>query len=308
MMITVSLPERSWIDEIGDLPGVRSFHWDPRVDEHPSIRPDVFVAPYVVGIPPLELAGRIPGLRLMQLLSAGFDGILEVVPESVTVCNAGPVHDDSTAELAVALTLAAQRGIPESVRAAARGAWEHRTRPSLADRRVLLVGYGGVGRAIAARLQAFGVRMVAVARHARDGDGLVDQVRPVDELGELLPSAEVVIVAVPLNPQTVGMVGEGFLRLVPDGALVVNIARGQVADTAAILRHAGRLRFALDVTDPEPLPTEHPLWSAPDVLITPHLGGDSSAFLPRVLAMLRDQLGRLARGESALYVVRAGTG
>ncbi len=306
-MTVVSYPDQSWLDDVGPVAGVEPVLWDltgPRPD-----RPvEVVVAPYLR--PPSELAAvsGMPSVRLVQLLTAGYDGALAAVPADVAVANAAGVHDASTSELALALVLASLRGIPDAVRDAARGHWPRLAmRTSLADRRVLVVGYGSVGRAIAARLAPFEVSLTAVASRARAGDGLVATVHGVDELAGLLPHHDVVVVAVPLTDATRGLVDETFLAALPDAALVVNMARGAVADTDAIVRHAGRLAFGLDVTDPEPLPPGHPLWAAPDVLITPHVGGASTAFRPRAVALLREQLRRVARGEPALHVVRHAT-
>ena len=306
-MTVVSFPDPSWRDGVGPLDGIRPVIWDPR-EPVPDIPVEVVVAPYMRPASELAAVAGMPSARLVQLLTAGYDGALEAVPENVAVANAAGVHDASTAELAVGLALAALRGIPETVRAADRGEWLRMDgRLALADRRVLIVGYGSVGRAIATRLRPFEVAITAVAGRARGGDDLVDRVYGTAELASLLPGHDVVIVAVPLTETTRGLVGEDFLAAVPDGALVVNVARGQVADTAAILRHAGRLAFALDVTDPEPLPADHPLWSAPKVLITPHVGGATSAFRPRAVALLRDQLARIAAGEVPRHLVRHAT-
>lgn len=303
-MVTVAFPDQGWIDEVGPVDGVEPVVYDGSPDAEPPDHLDVFISPYLKGVAPIERAVQVPGLRHVQLLTAGFDGVLEVLPEGVVLSNAGPVHDDSTAELAVALVLACQRGIPRAVRAAAEGRWDRPGHlPSLADRRVLLIGYGGVGKAIARRLLPFRVELTAVASRARGGDDLVDTVHGIDELPALLTDAEVVIVVVPLSEATRGLIGEDFLSALPDDALVVNVARGPVADTEAILRHAGRLRFGLDVTDPEPLPDGHPLFAAPDVLITPHVGGATSAFRPRAIALLRAQLARLGAGEEPEHVV-----
>ena len=165
-------------------------------------------------------------------------------------------------------------------------------RPALADKRVLVLGYGSIGRAIAARLTPFEVQVTAVASSARDGDDLVPSVHAVAQLPSLLPQHDVVIVIVPLSPATTRLVDADFLAAMPDGALLVNVARGGVVDTDALVREAasGRLLAALDVTDPEPLPPGHPLWSTPGVLITPHVGGASSAFRPRAVRLVRDQL------------------
>jgi phosphoglycerate dehydrogenase-like enzyme len=167
----------------------------------------------------------------------------------------------------------------------------------------LLIGYGGVGRAIESRLAPFEVQLTRVAGRRRQDEAGV--VHGIGELDELLPEAEVVIVCVPLNDSTTGFVDEGFLSAMPDGALLVNVARGKVADTAALTRHAlqGRLRFALDVTDPEPLPDDHPLLNLPNVLITPHIGGASSSMETRMARLLHTQIQRLREGQEPANVV-----
>ena len=218
----------------------------------------------------------------------------------MTVCNARGVHSASTAELAVALTLAALRGLPGFVRAQDRGQWAHERLDSLADRRVLIVGAGSIARAVAERLAPFECTVTLVGTADRAG------VRGVDSLPALLPGSDVVVLAVPLTDATRALVDERFLAALPDAALVVNVARGPVVDTDALLDElrTGRLRAALDVTDPEPLPPGHPLWTAPGVLLTPHVGGDSSAFVPRAVALVRDQLAAWHAGLPLRNVVR----
>ncbi len=259
-----------------------------------------YVPPYLGPRSTLELVGRMPNLQVVQLLTVGFDAALEHVPQRVTLCNTVGVHDAGTAELAVALTLASLRGIDDYVRAMSRGAWAHDRRASLVDRNVIIVGAGGVGRAIAARLLPFEVTTTLVARSRRPG------VVSVADLPELLPKADIVILAVPLDGQTAGLVDEAFLSSMRDGSLLVNVARGGVVDTNALVRHLhqGRIRAALDVTDPEPLPTDHPLWHAPGVLITPHVGGDSTAFVPRARRLVESQLRRWSRGEALAHIVK----
>ncbi|QDZ16901.1 2-hydroxyacid dehydrogenase [Humibacter ginsenosidimutans] len=241
--------------------------------------------------------------RLVQSQSIGYDGVVKVLPAGVVFANAASVHEASTAELTVALMLAAQRGIPDFVRAAEHGRWAPARYASLADRRVLIVGYGGVGKAVEARLAGFEVELTRVASRARDEDGV--HVHGIDELPQLLPEADVVVIGTPLSDATRGLVDDAFLSALPDGALVVNIARGPVADTDAVLKHAteGRLRFALDVTDPEPLPDGHPLFALPNVLISPHVGGATSAMMPRMAKLLRRQIERMLAGEEPLNVV-----
>ena len=305
-MLRVSFPSRSWVRDVGEIEGIEPLVWHPD-NPVPDVPVEVVVAPYIGAAGCIASVAHVDGVRLVQLLTAGYDGIFERVPERIAVANAAGVHDDSTAELTLALILAAQRGIPDFARAQTEGAWLRLGfLPSLADRRVVVIGYGGVGRAIVARLLPFRAEVIAVASTARDGDEFVDQVHGMTDLASLLPTAEVVVLALPLTEATRGLVDDDFLGALPDDALVVNIARGAVVDTEAVLRHTDRLRFALDVTEPEPLPPDHPLWTAPGVLITPHVGGPSTAFRPRAVAMLREQLTRIASGQPPIHLVRGG--
>jgi phosphoglycerate dehydrogenase-like enzyme len=268
----------------------------------PAQRLDLVVPPYMDAA---DKVGALAGVecRLVQSQSIGYDDLVEVLPAGHVLANAASVHEPSTAELAVGLMIAAQRGIPEFVRAADEGRWAPVRRASLADRRVLLLGVGGVGRAIEDRLAPFEVELTRVASRARDDER--GHVHGIDELPELLPAAEIVVVGVPLTEATTGLVDAGFLAALPDGALVVNVARGKVADPEAVLAEArsGRLRFALDVVDPEPLPEGHPLFALPNVLITPHVGGASSAMMPRMARLLREQIERLLADEEPRNIV-----
>ncbi|TFB49940.1 2-hydroxyacid dehydrogenase [Cryobacterium tagatosivorans] len=300
--LRVSVPETKLREALGDLPdGVELLDWD-LAGPPPAAAIDIVVTPYM---------GRSAGLarlagvttRLVQSQSIGYDEVERALPAGHVFANAATVHETSTAELALALILASQRGIPDFVRAAAEGRWAPAQHASLADRTVLLVGFGGVGRAIEARLLPFESTVVRVARTARS-----DQRGPIhgfESLPELLPQADIVVVGVPLDPSTRHLVDDGFLGRMRDGSLLVNIARGPVADTDALLAHAGsgRLRLALDVTDPEPLPPGHPLFALPNVLISPHVGGASTAMLPRMARLVRDQIDRMLRGEAPANVV-----
>jgi phosphoglycerate dehydrogenase-like enzyme len=260
---------------------------------------EFFVLPYVFDLEPVRLAASMPRLRVLQTLTAGVDSYLPHVPEHITLCNARGVHDASTAELAVALTLAALRDIPRAVRAQDRTEWQYEATGSLADRTVLIVGYGSIGTAVERRLAGFECEVLRVARSAREG------VAAFEALPDLLPRADVVVLTVPMTDETRGLVDASFLARLPDGALVVNVARGQVVVTDDLVAEltTGRLRAALDVTDPEPLPPGHPLWDAPNTLITPHIGGNTSAFLPRARRFVAEQLRRYAAGEPLLNVV-----
>ncbi|NUR59769.1 MAG: 2-hydroxyacid dehydrogenase, partial [Catenulispora sp.] len=267
---------------------------------------EFFVLPYSFTNSHPELMARMPRLKVVQTLTAGYENFLPFVPEGVTLCNARGLHDASTAELALTLTLSALRGIPRYVRHQDQGDWSPAYKDddtvvddALADKTVLIVGYGSIGMAIERRLAGFEVDVLRVARTAREG------VHAMDDIGELLPKADVVILIVPATDETRGLVDEAFLARMKDGALLVNVARGVVVRTEALIAQcrSGRLRAAMDVTDPEPLPAGHPLWRTPNVLITPHVGGASTAFLPRALRVIDEQLRRFAHGEQLENVV-----
>jgi phosphoglycerate dehydrogenase-like enzyme len=287
--------------ELPTAEGVEVEVWDggPLPPEDRLAGVTVHVLPYTFDPASFAAVAHLPALEVLQTLTAGYEHVLPHLPRGVVLCNAKGVHDDSTAEMAVALVLAAQRGLADFVRAQSEHRWAPAAYPSLADRRVLVVGHGGVGRAVLSRLEPFGCRTRVAARTARDG------VAGIDELPALLPDAEVVVLAVPLTDQTRHLVDAGFLAAMPDGALLVNVSRGPVVDTAALLAElrARRLRAALDVTDPEPLPADHPLWDAPGLLVSPHVGGNSSAFWPRARRLVSDQLDRLAAGQPPAHQV-----
>jgi phosphoglycerate dehydrogenase-like enzyme len=290
------------VDHLDDPPrGLRYESYLVEGDRTPPWIGEVefYVPAYMSPLPYAELIARMPALKVVQTLTAGVDDIRPAIPPGVTLCNGRGIHNASTAELAVALTLASLRGLPDFVRAQDRRRWTQEVMPSLADRRVLIVGYGDIGAAIEARLSGFECDVVRVARRPRDG------VHPISALPGLLPEADVVILILPLTEETRGLVDAGFLQRMRDGALLVNVARGGVVDTDALVTAlgTGRIRAALDVTDPEPLPADHPLWNAPNVLITPHVGGASSAMWPRAYAVVRAQLARFAAGEPLANVM-----
>ena len=260
---------------------------------------EVYVPPYRFSELDSALIPRMSSLRLVQTMTAGVEHVRAHVPEGVLLCNGRGIHDTSTAELAMTLMLASLRGVPSFVRAQLARVWAHGTRPSLADSTVLIVGYGAIGEALERRLAGFEVDVVRVARTARDG------VHGYDELPALLPEADVVVLVVPLTDLTRGLVDAAFLARMRDGALLVNVARGAVVDTEALVAElrAGRLSAALDVTDPEPLPHGHPLWGCPNLLVTPHVGGASRAMEPRAYRLVRDQLARFVAGEPLANVM-----
>lgn len=256
-------------------------------------------APFLATSRVVGLLEQMPALRVVQLMSAGVDAWLGKVPDRVTLCDARGVHDSSTAEWAAAAMLAHVRNFPAFARAQAERRWAQAATDELAGKRVLIVGAGSIGLALAARLAPFDVEITLVARSARDG------VAPVERLPVLLPRADVVVLLVPLTPHTRGLVDAQFLAAMPDGALLVNAARGPVVDTAALVAEcsSGRLNAALDVTDPEPLPADHPLWTLPNVFVTPHVAGSVAGLHRRAFALVGDQLRRYAAGEPLINVV-----
>ena len=275
-----------------------------QADGLPSDPADVeFWAPPFLS--PQESAGlieRMKRLRAVQLLSAGADAWVGRFGADVTLCDARGVHDSSTSEWAITAMLAYLREFPRFAREQAARRWSYQITPELAGKRVLIVGAGSIGEALAQRLAPFDVSVTRVARRARDG------VHGVDELPQLLPAADVVVILVPLTAATTGLVDAEFLAAMPDGALLVNAARGPVADTAALTAEvsSGRLGLATDVTDPEPLPADHPLWTLPNVLITPHVAGSVLGFLPRAYGLVGVQLRRYVTGSPLANVVAEG--
>lgn len=301
--VVVSVPTEELATDLGDLPSdVELVVW-PMDAAAPRDRFDMVVPPHMCMARVFE---RLDGVEvgLVQSQALGYDGVADILPESVMFANAASVHEASTAELAVGLTVAAQRHLDAFAVDTAAGRWATSViTQSLADRRVLLLGYGGVGKAVAARLAPFEVELTLVASRSREEDGVV--VHGVDALPALLPRAEIVILTLPGGTATHDIVDDAFLSALPDGALIVNVGRGTLVDTGALVDHVrrGRVRAALDVTSPEPLPEEHPLWGLPGILITPHVGGASSAMRPRIARLVRTQIDRLVAGEAPINVV-----
>ena len=310
--LVVSVPEQDYADRLADLTsdgGVELVVWDMQAPHPRRAEIRLAVLPYMTQLRLGEVTSGLDALEALQLQSAGYEQFADDVPPGVALCNAAGVHDASTAELALTLALASIREVPEFAAAQAQGEWKPLVlRRSLADRRVLVLGYGNIGRAVVRRLLPFEVSVTAVASRARAGDDLVDVVHGVDELPDLLPHHDVVVVIVPLTDATRGLVDAEALALLPDGAVVVNVARGPVVDTDALVAEcaSGRLHAGLDVTDPEPLPADHPLWTTPGVLITPHVGGATDAMRPRAVALVRRQVEALRDGRPLENVVAEG--
>ena len=297
-VLRVTVPDKGWLERLDDLDDrVQLEVWD-FASPQPQGRIDLAVRPYT---PTADGLAELDPTRLdiLQLQTLGFDGVPDVLPAGITCCNAVGVHEGSTAELAVALLLASQREIDAFAREQRQ--WNRRFTSSLLDRRIMLLGYGGIGVEVEKRLEGFDAELVRVAGHRREDERGV--VHGSDELAGLLPTVDVVIVAVPLSDATVRLVDDVFLGALRDGSIVVNVSRGKVADTDAVVRQAGRIRYATDVTDPEPLPADHPLWGVPGVLISPHVGGMSSAMQPRIDNVVRRQIHNLLDGRGPDSIV-----
>jgi len=299
--VRVWLPEQDAVSEMGGLPdGIVADVWTGG-EELPDSADEVEVVVLPFGVPPSRMAvlAKLPRLKLIQLMSAGAENVVPFVPSGVTLCNARGVHDPAVAEWIVAVILAQVRQLPRFMAAQQAGTWDPVRSEPLAGQTVLIVGYGSIGEAVERMLAPFDVTTERIARRPRPG------VMSMDDLPQALPRADIVILLVPVTPATAGLVDAKFLARMHDGALLVNAARGSIVDTAALLAElvSGRLRAALDVTDPEPLPDGHPLWSAPGLLLTPHVAGAMTTAGPRVMALVKDQLTRYAAAEPLLNVV-----
>jgi phosphoglycerate dehydrogenase-like enzyme len=238
-------------------------------------------------------------LKVIQSPNAGVDDVLKIRPEGVTLCNAAGVHDASTAELAVGLAIASRRGFaPFAIQQQAQH-WQHERMPSLSDSKIAIIGFGNIGKTIMKMLSGFEVTVTPFSKSGRDGS------LTFDHFDRLLPTFDVIILIVPLTDQTRHLMNAERLAAMKDGAALINVARGAVVDTEALIRelNSGRITAGLDVTDPEPLPDGHPLWSARNVIITPHVGGDSEAFTPRGRKLVEEQLARFAADEPLLHIV-----
>jgi phosphoglycerate dehydrogenase-like enzyme len=289
---------------MGGLPeGIRADVWTGRAEVPASAdEVEVVIPPFPVQSPRLSVLAELPRLRLVQLLSAGAEKVIPHVPPGVTLCTARGAHDTSVAEWVMSVVLAHLHDLPRFTLSQREGRWDFTLTDELSGKTVLILGYGSIGEAVERRLAGFDVTVERVARRPRPG------VNVLADLPALLPRADVVVLLVPVTPATTGMVDAKFLAQLPDGALLVNAARGAIVDSDALLAElsSGRLRAALDVTDPEPLPAGNPLWSAPGLLLTPHVAGASGQPMARALAIARAQLVRYAAGEPLLNVVGEG--
>ena len=303
MLPDVWIPERATDDERALLDGIATLHVLPADGPLPDHlgHADILVSAHRVERA-LEAIPKLEGLKVVQSFSAGVDALVTRIPEGITLCDAAGVHDVSVSEWVVMAILAMRRNLPEHVRSQAEGVWRPRTKvepEDLEGAQVLILGYGSIGTMLERYLTPFGVEVTRVARRPREG------VSGTDELPRLLPKADIVVNLLPLTPETRRSIDVAFFARMRPGALFVNASRGPIVDTIALLDalNEGRVRAALDVTDPEPLPEGHPLWTAPGVLITPHVGGDVAAENRRAWQLVADQVRRYGAGEPLRNVV-----
>ena len=296
--------------ELGDMPGVEAVFVDNEaaIPQHLGSADALVLPIYFYGA---EVAAAVraaqPRLKWMQLLNAGYDRLNKGnVPEGVTVSTAGDSLAPAVADHAMSLLLALVRRLPQTWDSQKTGRWNRATYElsgSLRGRSAVVLGFGSIGQAIARRLKAFDVSVTAVNRSGRAGPD-ADRVVSQERLDEVLSGADILVIASELNDQTRGAIDARRLALLAKGALFVNIARGPIADTQAILSalESGQLGAAgLDVTDPEPLPEGHPLWTAPNALITSHVAGGGSN--NNVATFVRGNVERLLGGQTPISTV-----
>jgi phosphoglycerate dehydrogenase-like enzyme len=299
-MLTVVLNVCVPSDAERELLGAPALVWDGSGAPPDGIEAvEFYVASYMAPPPDAQMLSRMPRLRVVQVLSAGYERWVPMLPPGVTLCNGRGVHGGSTAELAVGGLISIVRELPRMLEQQRAHNWNPVYTEGMDGKRVLILGAGDIARRVAATVATLGAVSTLVGRTAREG------VRASAELPALLPQHDAVVIAMPLTEQTRHLVDAEFLAALPDGAIVVNVSRGAIVDTEALLEqaNAGRLRAFLDVSDPEPLPADHRLWDAPGVLITPHVGGGTSGWPERAYALVREQYARFTAGQSLRNVV-----
>ncbi|MPZ80872.1 MAG: phosphoglycerate dehydrogenase [Actinophytocola sp.] len=295
MTITVLVPDEEGVAALAGIGGVRAIRYDGAQPDEPlppeTAEAEVLVPAFLVPIDPESFVDRMPNLRLIQLMTTGAENWIGRIPSSVLLSTARGAHGGSTAEWALGALIAVYRELVPFERARQARTWTRRPTDTLQDKRVLVLGAGDVALRTRRRLEACDATVTLVGTRARDG------VHGIDELPDLLGEHDAVVLMVPLTDATTGLVDADFLARMPDGGVLVNAARGKVVDTDALLAEltAGRLRAALDVTEPEPLPPDHPLWTAPGLLLTPHVAGSVHDYSRRAYAVAAE-IARYAAG------------
>lgn len=301
MGVTVLVPDEAGVAALAGIDGVTAVRYDMAEPLPPeAAHAEVLVPSFLAGAGALAILDQLPGLRLVQLLTAGAEAWLGRLPAGVRLSTARGAHGGSTAEWALGALIAVYRDlIPFDLERRA-GRWSRHQTETLQDKRVLVLGAGDLGQRMKRRLTASDATTTLVATTSRPG------VHGIDEVPALLPEHDAVVLMVPLTEATTGLVDAAFLSRMPDGAILVNAARGMVVDTDALVAElgSGRLRAALDVTEPEPLPPDHPLWTAPGLLLTPHVAGSVTGFADRGYTIAAAEIARFAAGAEPVNLVR----
>ena len=291
MTITVLVPDEQGVAALAGIDGITAVRYDPAKPLPTDA--EVLVPPFLAVTDPAVYVEPLPSLRLIQLLTAGAENWVGRIPDHVRLSVARGAHGGSTAEWALGALIAIYRELIPFEKSRQAREWAYRPTDTLQDKRVLVLGAGDLGRRMRRRLEASDATATLVGSRARDG------VHGIDEVPGLLAEHDAVVLMVPLTARTTRMVDADFLARMPDGSVLVNAARGKVVDTDALLAEltAGRLRAALDVTDPEPLPPGHPLWTAPGLLLTPHIAGSVPGQSRRSYAVAAAEIARFAAGK-----------
>lgn len=261
-----------------------------------------YVAPYMGGRKALEWTNSMPNLKILQVPNAGFDDALEFLRPGMILCNARGVHDASTAELAIALAISSRRGFYDFARAQQAGKWAPKRYESLNDSKIGIIGAGSIARTLASYLSPYDVEISFFSRSGSDG------AIPISDLDVHLPRLDILFLVLPLNADSKHLINRKRLKLMKDGAVLVNVGRGPIVDTDALVEelNTGRIFAGLDVTDPEPLTEGHPLWSAKNLILSPHVGGNSTAFDSRAKKLIERQLNLISSGEEPENIVARG--
>jgi phosphoglycerate dehydrogenase-like enzyme len=278
-------------------PGMSHLDTDGFIPAESQLDQIEFYCPsYMGGIKTLEIIPKMKNIKTVHYSQAGYEDILKHIPEGVVLCNASGLHDVSTSELAIGLTIASRRGFAEFMDNQKKGIWHRTRKPALADSHVGIIGYGHIGKRIASLLEMFETKVTAFNKTGKDG------AHKISEFDTFLPELDVIILILPLTKESQNFMSADRLKRMKNGATLINVARGAIVDTDALVAelHTGRITAGLDVTDPEPLPPGHPLWSAPNLIISPHVGGDSAAFDPRARKMVEEQLIRISENRALL--------
>jgi phosphoglycerate dehydrogenase-like enzyme len=298
--VNVWLPDHPAAADVGPPPAAVSLNVIPAQGALPDDFDRVeFLVPPFGSRRVIEALPQLGALRVVQLSSAGVEWIAPSIPEGVTLCSARGTRDAPVAEWVVGAILDNYKDLGRFRQQQARAQWEHRMPRELMGSKVLIVGYGAIGRAVAERLRPFGAEVTGVASRPRD------DARGIEAIDELLPTADVLVLLLPDAPETRGLIDGRRLARLKAGALLVNAGRGSAVDTGALIGEleTGRLDAALDVTDPEPLPPGSPLWTLPNVFITPHVAGDSPAADRRLYELVGDQIRRHVEGRPLVNVI-----